>query len=34
MGNTTNGFDPWEESLLIADCSKPEGLLRTISLIA
>ncbi len=29
----TNGFDLWEGSLLIADCSKPEGLLRTIIFI-
>ena len=28
-----NGFDLWEESLLIADYSKPEGLLRIIGLI-
>ena len=28
-----NGFDLWEESLRIAERSKPEGLLRTINLI-
>lgn len=28
-----NGFDLWEGSRLIADCSKPEGLLRTINTI-